>query len=49
MTLGHEKIDVYRLSLGYVAWVEGVIASEKIPSHTGTQNSIPIAISIRMN
>ena len=21
MTLGHEKLDVYRLSLGYVAWV----------------------------
>ena len=21
MTLGHEKIDVYRLSIGYVAWV----------------------------
>ena len=21
MTLGHEKLDVYRLSIGYVAWV----------------------------
>ena len=23
MTLGHEKLDVYRLSIGYVAWVYG--------------------------
>lgn len=23
MTLGHEKLDVYRLSVGYVAWVYG--------------------------
>jgi len=21
MTLGHEELDVYRLSIGYVAWV----------------------------
>jgi hypothetical protein len=21
MTLGHEKLDVYRLAIGYVAWV----------------------------
>ena len=21
MALGHEKLDVYRISLGYVAWV----------------------------
>jgi hypothetical protein len=23
MALGHEKLDVYRLSIGYVAWVYG--------------------------
>ena len=23
MGLGHEKLDVYRLSIGYVAWVYG--------------------------
>ncbi len=27
MTLGHEKLDVYRLSIGYVAWVYGKAAS----------------------
>lgn len=25
MTLGHQKLDVYRLSIDYVAWVDGVI------------------------
>ena len=52
MGLGHEKLDVYRLSIGYVAWVY-----EKADSLTGhhrsardqwlrASHSIPIAISI---
>ena len=49
MGLGHEKLDVYRLSIGYVAWVyekAGTIAKiqERIDSKTSI--SIPIAISI---
>jgi len=40
MGLGHEKLDVYRLAIGYVAWVY-----EKTDGLTGTQ-SIPIPIVI---
>ncbi len=31
MVLGHEKLDVYRLAIGYVAWV--FEKSEKLNSH----------------
>ena len=34
MTLGHEKLDVYRLSIGYVAWVY-----EKAANLTGVHRS----------
>ena len=34
MTLGHEKLDVYRLSIGYVAWVY-----EKVDSLNGVHRS----------
>jgi hypothetical protein len=27
MSLGHEKLDVYRRSIGYVAWVYGKVAA----------------------
>jgi hypothetical protein len=49
MTLGHEKLDVYRLSIVYVAWVEEDIASDRIPSLTDIWNSIPIAIAISIS
>jgi len=40
--LGHERLDIYRLAIGYVAWVY-----EKADGLTGTQ-SIPIPIAIWM-
>ena len=52
MTLGHEKLDVYRLSIGYVAWVyekaEGLTAVHR-PARDQwlrASQSIPIAIAI---
>src|SRR6056297_3006598 len=36
MTLGHEKLDVYRLSIGYVAWVY-----EKADSLNGVHRPAP--------
>ena len=30
MALGHEKLDVYRLAIGYVAWVYKIAARRGI-------------------
>ncbi|MDY6824330.1 MAG: hypothetical protein SWH68_11130 [Thermodesulfobacteriota bacterium] len=35
MTLGHEKLDVYRLSIGYVAWVYEKAAKSERRQPTG--------------
>ena len=51
MVLGHEKLDVYRLSIGYVAWVYKKCAtlSKKSWDFTEAQNSIPIPIPIAIS
>ena len=43
MGLGHEKLDVYRLSIGYVAWVWRRVPQ---PIEQNRSHSIPISISI---
>jgi len=45
MALGHEKLDVYRLAIGYVAWVfeRYEKLNRKSPQAMG---SIPISIAI---
>ena len=51
MGLEHEKLDVYRLSIGYsVDWAKEDTASRKIQRPTDARESIsiPIAISIWM-
>ena len=54
MTLGHEELDVYRLSIGYVAWVYEM-AETLAGVHRRARNqwlrasqSIPISIAIWM-
>ncbi len=44
MGFGHEKLDVYRLAINYVAWVYGKIATYMEPG-----NSISIPISMKPN
>ena len=43
MVLGHERLDVYRLAIGYVAWVCG---KEPAPTANARQKLIPIPIAI---
>jgi hypothetical protein len=45
MGLGHEKLDVCRLAINYVAWVYEKIATHMEP---GNSTPIPIWISISM-
>ena len=47
MGLGHEKLDVYRLSIGYVAWVyEKARTFVKIQKRIDSKTSILISIPI---
>jgi hypothetical protein len=56
MALGHERLDVYRLTIGYIAWVyektgklEGVHRAARDPWLRASQSiPIPIAIAIWM-
>ncbi|HUF63120.1 MAG TPA: hypothetical protein VMN36_13670 [Verrucomicrobiales bacterium] len=44
MALGHEKLDVYRLAIGYVAWV--FEHSDELKPNT---ESVPISIAISIS
>ena len=49
MTLGHEKLDVYRLSIGYVAWVYEQAATLKGVHRSARDQWLRASQSIPLN